>query len=380
MSYKYETIQKTMEDKKCCLITTKDELESMNSKIPKIKYIASCGHENSVHINVFRNRGTGIICPKCVVYRTINNQKGALSRTIDGQSLKQSFEDQAIDYFIQQLNTFVFKRPVDGCLADLAIKPMYIDEDKWLSVQFKTTQKPNGTYSFHINSSYKNCIIVCLCWNDKKLWILDGNNITTTKLSIGIKKSKYDNFEVMNNNLCNILNNYYKCINLFSFNEIDIPISPYQKLEYEFRKYRESKFPELKYIYPNKQSLVYDFIINDYKIQEKIGTKCKNKNGVVFTLHKNNGRCDGKKNFISYTFGNNDYYWLHFPDKLLFFIIPEKALLDNGYLLNDTNKTAKKTLYVGLNNIQKNIFYKYLYNYNINEDLIKVLDLLNIKK
>jgi hypothetical protein len=51
----YENVYDTFINKGCNLITNKEEYFELKkmSKIPKLNYIASCGHSNSVHYNVF---------------------------------------------------------------------------------------------------------------------------------------------------------------------------------------------------------------------------------------------------------------------------------------------------------------------------------------
>ena len=47
----YEDIFNYFKSKNCSLLTNKEEyiLLSQTKKIPKLKYIASCQHENNVH-------------------------------------------------------------------------------------------------------------------------------------------------------------------------------------------------------------------------------------------------------------------------------------------------------------------------------------------
>ena len=41
----------------------------------KLNYISSCGHEHVVFYNVFKSRGTGIICPGCKNKEIAGNTK-----------------------------------------------------------------------------------------------------------------------------------------------------------------------------------------------------------------------------------------------------------------------------------------------------------------
>ncbi len=93
-----------------------------------------------------------------------------------------------------------------------------VEEDKWLMIQVKTTLKPGRDYGFKCNSSYKDCLVYCLCHSDKKMWIIDGNHIKSkNKIAIGLKKSKYDNYEVNVENITNIILKYYMIYQLYIF-------------------------------------------------------------------------------------------------------------------------------------------------------------------
>ena len=63
---------------------------------------------------------------------------------------------------------------------------------------------------------------------------------------------------------------------------------------------RESKIKYLKFEYCNYEGTVYDFKINGYKIQEKVGSIMKQNGSFGFNLNKNGGRKDGNANHIPY--------------------------------------------------------------------------------
>jgi hypothetical protein len=66
---KYENILNEFNTRNCKLLTTKDELDELLNKSKsynyKLNYIASCGHNNIVFYNVYKNRNTGIVCSNC---------------------------------------------------------------------------------------------------------------------------------------------------------------------------------------------------------------------------------------------------------------------------------------------------------------------------
>ena len=65
----YENIVDEFNKRNCKLLNTKDEyieiLKSAKKTMYKLNYTASCGHNHIVFYNVFKSRGTGIICPSC---------------------------------------------------------------------------------------------------------------------------------------------------------------------------------------------------------------------------------------------------------------------------------------------------------------------------
>jgi len=66
MSNVYENIIEEFNKRGCTLITTKEEHSEIIKKHNyKLNYIASCGHNHNVFYNVFKSRGTGIVCSSC---------------------------------------------------------------------------------------------------------------------------------------------------------------------------------------------------------------------------------------------------------------------------------------------------------------------------
>jgi hypothetical protein len=126
------------------------------------------------------------------------------------------------------------------------------------------------------------------------------------------------------NNLLIKLNEYYNILPKFTYNDINISISKNYIKQQEFRQYREEKCNFLEFEYPTRHQLVYDFKINDKKIQEKTGHITNNKeHQIQFNIQKSNG----KNKQTPYQEGDNDFYWLHCPDKEHFLIIPEDYVI-----------------------------------------------------
>jgi len=293
---------------------------------------------------------------------------------------KIKIEADSINYLTEVLiDKFDIKKLFDGCKAYLAIKPKNIIEDKWIGIQVKSTLKKvknnnSQAYKFDLSKDYDNFIIICICLDDKNTWIFE-NNITKhikTTLTIG-NKSKYNKFKC-ENNIEYVLENYYNSTTKFSFNALDLPQSNNSKIEYKYRKIREEKLTFLSFTNNDMEGLVYDFKIEDKKIQEKVGGHLhKNINSYKFCLTKMNGKVNGKRKRQCYQKGDNDFYWLNCRDTMLFYIIPENILIEKGYIANNDGKL--KQLIVS--NTNKNTFWtkEYIFDYeNLDkEKLCKIL-------
>jgi len=363
---KYKDVKEEFEKHKCCLLMTEEEF----NQTPRIareyyKYTAQCGHNTEVRYDHFKYSLQGLICLNCShIKQSIDNKEKYRFNPL----LNQELEFNNIEYFKNLVSdSFDVKPNGEGCLSDICIKLKHITEDSWLRIQMKTTEKPTDrSYRFHSSNRYIDCIIMCICESDKKMWILDGNKMTITGISITLKKSKYNDFEITTKTiLLEKLTHYYNTFQKDEFETIDTPITPNHKLERECRIYREKMIPCLPFIRNERQSLVYDFMINGFKIQEKVKSQQKNKS-VRFTLDKSNG----KKKFISYRKGDNDFYWLNVNNKQHFYIIPEHELLTRNIINTD------KTTSICLNPNKKNSKYswanEYLFDYTkIDEDKLK---------
>jgi hypothetical protein len=203
------------------------------------------------------------------------------------------------------------------------------------------------------------------------MWIFDGNCMTLTKIAIGFKKSKYVMNECTPENIIEKLNDYYSIFNLFKFEESNSPICDLGKKEMEFKQLR-MKSVMCEFIDVSNY-LHHDFMIGDKKVQEKIGSyknKIKYAHALIFKLAKSNGKINGVRKSIAYDAGENDLYWLHFPDKKHFYLLPEIAVMDE-------HGKIKKYLYISLRNNDKNkIWSKYLFEYD-NIDYSRFNDIIN---
>lgn len=369
----FKEVKETFESKGCQFLMTEEEFnKTKHSTTEKYDYIASCGHPHKVWLHILKNRNTGVICPKCMNDKcTIQKQERSHINPLEYLNL----EYDNIKYFQNLvLNTFDVKLTREGCLADIALKSTDIESDLWIMIQVKSTTKPLRDYGFKCDNRYSNCIILCICHSDKRIWALDGNSVNVSnKISIGLNKSKYSENEITTENLHDKFKSFYETYPKYDFHTINTPITKCSQLEYEYCIYRKQQLPFIEFIDNKKQGLVYDFKINNYKIQEKVGNIPRGKTGASFSLHKNNGKENNKRTFQSYKKGDNDFYWLNVPDKKHFYIIPENDLIKHKYIDLET----KRSLYLNPNT-KDHWSQEYLFDYT-KPDIEKIKQIIPIK-
>ena len=370
----YEKLCKTFSDKNCQVTMTCEQFqEKYKNNTCKINYIASCGHENIVSYKNFTTLNQGINCPKCVNKNTGKKLK-EFRVGENKNNLIQEFN--AINYFKNLIdNHFIVIKSFDGCKADITIKKIEETEDLWLGIQVKTTIKKTEReqYYFRLNNGkYDNCLILCVCDQDKKMWLIPYEEVNGLK-TIGIaKKSKYNKYEITIENLIEKLNIYYMTISKTQFDVLDTPTSVFQQQEQQYRKIREEKVNFVEFKNNTIEGLVYDFTIGEKKVQEKVGTIMhSNNDSYSFNLVKYKCRIDGKCKNQCYDEGDNDLYWLNCKNGN-FYVIPEEELIIHGYI----GKDGKEKLYVSPTNKNTEWCNKYLFNYeNIEKD--KLLEIIN---
>lgn len=209
--------------------------------------------------------------------------------------------------------------------------------------------------------------------------IINGNkfykNIWVKGLkTIGIaKKSKYNKYEITKEILFESLDVFYNTLPTFEYDTINIPISKCQQQEQEFRNLRESKIDFIEFTNNDIEGLVYDFKIGNKKVQEKVGSYCKenNPNMFVFNLNKYDCRINGKCQQKCYEEGDNDLYWLHCKNSK-FYVIPESVLIEQCFV----GKNCKKQLYVSPTNQNTSWCNPYQFDYN-NVDKERLLQIIN---
>ena len=339
-SYDYEKICNIFKIEKCTLMTSNDEylilVKGKSLSYCKFNFIASCGHENTVTFTNFISKKSGVICKKCM-YLRVRERLRIRHQKFDNN------ENQIIEYksylFIKNIlvNDFDINKTNEGCLSDMIIKPINNSNDKWLKIQLKTTENIcHNLYSFGTRQKYIDCIMICICRKDNKIWVFDYKLIShlKSKLNIGSTKSKYNKYLVNSIELIKSLSNYYNDFNKFTLKECLNPTSIFQQQEQFYRSLREKKISFVEFLYPEIEASKFDFKINNLKFQEKVSSIRKdNKDGYIFNICCNNGRNDEKQRlFRYYIIGENDFYWLWIKNTEIFYLIPEKILIYHGII------------------------------------------------
>ena len=134
-------------------------------------------------------------------------------------------EADSIDIIKNNIKNIILEKTVDGCKADLIIKPINNNKNEWLPIQIKSTvnKRQTGYYNFMIHKNkYENMIIILVAITDKKMWIMDNAGLSdfvknkiahvldalvNEKDSIGLGgiKSIYNEYEVKIDDLDNKL-------------------------------------------------------------------------------------------------------------------------------------------------------------------------------
>lgn len=384
MANVYENIVDEFNKRNCKLLTTKEEHREImiNSKKCnyKLNYTASCGHTHIVFYNVFKSRGTGIVCPSCKNKKTGNNKKDKMINNELSKICNIEQEYKFIKNFQEFIkNDFEIIKAFDGCNVDIIYRPKIITDDKWVGIQVKTTNVRHLTYSFHINNTYNNCLLLFYCCEDDTMWLIPENIIgTQKKVSIGYYKSKYNIYKVNKDNIINKLNELYNITSKFIFDVLNNPTNFYQQREQIFKKYREEKIQFINFQYDEMEGTVFDFKIFNFKIQEKVAKLCDKQNIYTFFLCKNNGSL----NKHQYDIGDNHFYWLNCDNKQTFFVIPENILIDKRFIGNKIENKNRQFLKITVKeelNHKSSWLQPFMFNYEtINHDINKnrLLDLL----
>jgi len=336
MQDKYDKIKNNIISTGCQLITPIEyfnEADKLLNAKSKLTIISKCGHENLIQYDNFKSKGCGIYCKKCINKNRSEKLSGSIQSTLDYDSF----------IILKNLisNNFEIIKMCEGTLADVVIRPLFVNNDKWLPIQLKATGKPQKTnsnnYYFSKINKYETMLVFCICIEDQRMWLFEGKFLKNlSRLRIGNTRSIYSSYEVTQEQLNIQLNKFYNTYNLLNFENANTPISNQCINEQKYRKLRESKIPYIKFEYPEQDGLCYDFIVNNLKVQEKIATYyykrgiiCPDTYVIRISRHKG-----------CYKKGDNNLYWFGIPNTELFYLIPEDILIEKGYIENTSHKSS----------------------------------------
>lgn len=345
-------VQNEVQKRNCQLLTSKEDYE--NRKLDTKSHIEikmACGHIENVSLNCFQRR-MHFVCEECI--NLIMKEKGfdEIERVPYGNKL----ESIAFNLIRDALNNeFDVIKTHENCLADMAICKKNSSSNEYVGIQLKTTAVSNFQYGFGKVNKYQDFIVICTASPENKIWIFDGNDLVDVKnISIGKIKSKYDSHKCHLTDLNARVSMLFAVKPKYELERLCIPLNKDCKKEHENRLFREKILDKIFEIrYPQIDSSKYDVIVNNFKIQDKS----------VCTWNKT-----GRKYFYvifgenRYKKGDNDFYWVYFPNGS-FFLIPEERLLDE-------NDTIKKQTYLSKD------FDKYFYDVNDQQFKEKLVALL----
>jgi hypothetical protein len=244
---------------------------------------------------------------------------------------------------------FEVKKLREGTKADFLVRPLGSEEDDWIAVQLKSTEKKKDrydTYAFTTKTDYSGMVLLCVCVKDEKIWIFDGE-ISKNVCGLGLNKTSKYNYGYVEKDEVNIKMAEFwekETIEKVTYEEANVPRAVGHQKEYEFQKLRERHLGHgLSFEYPELECQVFDFNINGYKVQEKVGIDIHRKeyDKMYVTLGKNIG-CKSTKG--SYEKGDNDFYWIASQDKDTFYVFPESILIEKGYVKSEDNTNASTRL------------------------------------
>lgn len=331
----HEKLCQEFQDFKCLLLTTKNELhEQMRQRsIPlqhtRVRILAACGHEHECVVTNYLRRRTAVMCKEC---RLKNIQSINKNRTLN------CYEIEFMGFLkireILEKNNFEVKKTKEGCRADFMIRPNDSKKDEWIGVQLKVCSKISyKMYSFrNVNKTYDNLLMFCYCLEECKLWIFPYSEIKELKHKLNISVvSKYNKFIInQNDNIQSIIKSFQDNFQMYTEQELLIPVSNQQQQEQIYALKREKHLPFIQFTYPEIENGKTDFYICNLKIQEKVCSIRKARD--IIELSVNNGRINGKRLFRSYCLHDNDFYWCHVKNSDDFFVIPEFELYSRGYI------------------------------------------------
>lgn len=359
----YDSVSKLFEENGCKLLTTKDTFDALSGRSQfkmKVEFVASCQHPNTVTLTNFMQKKSGLVCKDCM-YKSVSKQLKEQHKDKD-ESIYQEQEYIGIQLLEHILcDEFDVQKTNEGCLADILIKPKYEREDKWGLIQVKTTKELRHdlyTFAFHRNV-YSNCLIVCICLSESKLWIFDSKVLSQQDtLNIGrTQKSTFYRYMTPLGSVNERLHYWYAENKKFNLRVGMQPLNVLQRTlnqqqEQDYRRHREKQLSFIEYEYPCIDGRKTDFFVNGFKIQEKVASICKHrKKGFIAHIV----RQSTKNTKQTYKVSDNDFYWIWLKGVWeYFYVFPESVLIEKGFFVGHE---SKRSIFLTDKNWTKDFYY-----------------------
>jgi hypothetical protein len=330
INLEFDIMVNMLKDANCEMITTKDDFVNKKMNIfSEICYKGSCTH---IYCEIFND----IVFKKDTICKPCREIKIMEAYDITGRLKNLIVEDEAIEWIKELLqDTFKVEIMKEGCLADIAVKPIDSTEDIWIAIQLKSAtsfKKDVKSYNFSFKyKNYKDMIILCTAKFHDLMWLfkseiiqdISGINIYLTT------DSKYANSIIHPEELYEHLTEIYNLDDTIKFNLEELNKRTHQALIQE-DKYQNLRKEKLSFLdFKDCQNYtITDFMLNDFKVQEKIAKK---------TVLQYN--CNLHKSYMNkkspYEENDNDFYWIHLDDWETFYVIPQSVLIEYGYIKNN---------------------------------------------
>lgn len=409
----------------CKLITSEQEIK----KTSYIFLIGKCGHKTKTTPNQFCKYKSGVLCdnctnkissepeninlicsnPKCNItfipsiksflycskFCKHSRPQSDITKTRIANTVINTCKNKPTNLIqnsiiLFDLHTFgnkyireLFRYKIDIELSNrksthnLIIKPSLINDDNWFPIEIKYSDiKIDDNYFFAIKKTYHNIYIILAYITEKKYWIIPPNKIKTkTRLKVN-SFNRFSEYLVEENNLINhLLKIYTDNPTLYINNTIGIipeNIDCHAFTELKYIKLRKEKINFLNFEKPISNFLTYNFLINNFRIQESVGFINKNDKyqNIMTTMRKS----IGKKKF-PYEYDDNDFYWFNEPNEDTFYVVSRDVLRDKGFIQHMAN-IGKINLNITKNQIWLNE-HKFSYN-TIGDDMEQKLKLLSL--
>lgn len=197
-------------DKSCSSASHKhsEEMKLKMSELMKKRYL-----ENNQMTVIHRKKGLEIFKSLCendfIMYFGDIKQKSTVM--IRPKETNSECANKFMPIYIKTTKC-ILKGRIDGPLIDKIDKQMIYDKSSFVLKQ------NTNSYYFKLPKVHSEMVVVLICIDENKYWIIDGSEILTDNISIGGKSSKYNKYLVEKSLVVSTLAaKYYSCDFLTTF-------------------------------------------------------------------------------------------------------------------------------------------------------------------